>query len=96
MSKKIGITLAVILVIVLGGWYFIGSSNKYQTDDNSNQQVQNLGNQNSTQVETETSSSTDTSDTGIDQDVKVLDSHLQALGTDSSNANQDVSATPAL
>ena len=94
MSKKFGITLAVILVVILGGWYYMSSSNKSQTDDSSNQQTQNLDNQTNSQVET--SSSTDLSDTGIDQDVKSIDSHLQALGTDSANANQDVSAVPAL
>ena len=42
---------------------------------------------------TSVSSPTDTSDTGINQDVQAIDSQLQGLGTDSSSANQDVSIT---
>ncbi|MEI8337537.1 MAG: hypothetical protein WCF92_00120 [bacterium] len=96
MSKKTGVIVAVVLVVVLGVWYFINSSNKSEITNNSNQQEQNSVDQGILPTDMSTSSPTDTSDAGINQDIKAVDSNLNALGNDSVNANQDVSVTPAL
>ncbi len=88
MNKQKITTIVVILVILIGiWWYFMAAPKKaLSPSGDQNQQTQNT-----TDNSVPPSAPTDTSDSGIDQDVKSVDSELQGLGTDSANANQDVS-----
>ena len=96
--KKQAISIGIIVILIGGIWYFMSSSNTPQTNAISPNQASptQTTDQTNQQTNTDVSVSTDSSNTGIDQDVKAVDSQLQNLGTDSTNANQSVSVNPAI
>ena len=81
------IGIIILIVIVILGWlYFYKSDNKNAMQNSTATTTENAVA--TTSIATDISSSTDTSDTALDQDLLNVDTQINGLNTDSSNIDQ--------
>ena len=81
-----------MIVVAVGAWWYISSSQKPVSVAPTQQNIATNSNQNSTQTTGSVSSANpqNTSDAAINSDLSAIDTQMNGLNTDSNNVNQSL------